>query len=702
MLARPRAVGSARPLHLRHGRACIVSEGMLAVDVGGTFTDVIGIRVGQIEAVKVPTSRADTEASVLHGAQALGASDRVAFNHASTVGLNAIVTRQLPKVGLLTTYGHRDMLDRARSWRPLEALTDAGWRRSFGDATAPLVPRYLRRGIRERITAAGEVLVELDEAQARFEIERLTRCGVEGIAVCLINAYVDPRHEAQLLSIIAEMAGDIPCSLSSDVSPLANEYARASTTVIDVVMKLIYGGYTERLLRGLRNQGFDGELNFADSAATLVDSRNALRHPFRLVFAGPAAGAVACAHFGRLIGDHHLLGCDVGGTSSDISVVVDAEPHVNTTFELEPDMLVNALAVELGTLGAGGGSIVSATSRGEIRVGPESAGAEPGPACYGRGGSSPTVTDAFLLMNVLDPGRFNAGRMALDPALALEAFRALDSPLSLDDRISYAYRIGLNNIAEGLVDLAIARGVDPRDFSLVAFGAAGPLMLPALLGQLHARRVIVPPYPGLFSALGLLSSDLVYSESRSVYMVLSPEVSGQIESVYGRMEDELRASTPAGGSATVRRTFDGRLAGQSWDTPFVDVPQGPVDGQAVERMIANFHDAYESRYGNRFAEIPVEGVTFRAQLIVDAPKVEYPAIDVGDTTEVPPKSTVALKYLDRVNSVAGEHERDQLKARNIIRGPAIIREPMSTTHVLAGQRAEIGRYGEIIIRSDAR
>jgi N-methylhydantoinase A len=250
---------------------------------------------------------------------------------------------------------------------------------------------------------------------------------------------------------------------------------------------------------------------------------------------GPAAGAVASAPFGTLIGDDHLLCCDVGGTSSDISLVTGGIPYLSTTFQLEPDMIVNSLAVELGTLGAGGGSMVISEASGEIRVGPESAGGDPGPACYGRGGTAPTMTDIFLLIGLLDPGAFNAGRMSLDKSLSLKAFEELDSPLDLEQRISYAYRIGLNNVAEGLIDVAIGRGVDPRDYSLVAFGAAGPLFLPAVLDDVKARRVIVPPYPGLFSALGLLSSNLVFSDSRSSYTVLTPEAGPSISEMFRQM-----------------------------------------------------------------------------------------------------------------------------------------------------------------------
>jgi N-methylhydantoinase A len=674
-----------------------MSDGLLAVDVGGTFTDVIGIRDGRIEAVKVASRRDQVEQAVLDGARALGVRDRAAFNHASTVGLNAVLTRRLPKVALLTTYGHRDMLDIARCWRPAEALTDPNWRRSFGDAAAPLVPRYLRRGVRERITADGDELIALDREHARSELERLRRCDVEGVAICLLNAYVNPAHEVTLLELVAEVLGPgVACSVSSSVSPLAKEFQRAATTVIDVLMKLIYERYAAELADGLKREGFEGELNFADSAATLLESGYAMRKPFRLVFSGPAAGAVASAHFGRLIGDEQLLCCDVGGTSSDISVVSDGEPQLNSSFALEQDLFINALSVELGSLGAGGGSIVAATGAGEIRVGPESAGAEPGPACYGRGGTAPTMTDAFLAIGLLDPDRFNAGQMRLDPQLSLDAFGRLDSPLSLEQRIAYAYRMGLNNVAEGLIDVAIARGLDPRDFSLMAFGAAGPLMLPATLGRVRARRVIVPPFPGLFSALGLLSTNRVYADSTSSYTVLTSQAATEIATVFDRIEADLRAQLPAGEEVAVRRTFDGRLVGQSWETPFISVPDGPIDPAAVERMIDAFHDEYESRYGNRFEAIPVQSVTYRVQLIAQGPKVSYPELAAGDAHPEPDRM-VELRYLDEANRRAGEYDRERLHPGQLIQGPAIIREAMSTTHVVAGQQAVVGPYGELLI-----
>ncbi len=672
---------------------------MLGVDVGGTFTDVVAVQDGRIRTAKVPSDPQAPDRSVLEGAARIGVEGASAFNHASTVGLNAIITRRLPKVAFLTTLGHRDILDIGRTWRPLEALTDPSWRRPFGDAAAPLVPRYLRRGVRERITSSGQVLIPLDEEQAREQLQVLRRCHVEGVAICLINAYVNSQHETRLRELVAEELGEhVPCSISSEVSPLAKEFARASTTVVDVFMKLIYAAYAGRLDHGLRTLGFCGDLNFADCAAMLVAAEFAMEHPFRIVFAGPAAGTVSSAHFGRLIGEENLICADVGGTSCDISVVTGGKPFVNTTFELEHDLVVNALSNEISSLGAGGGSIVTVTGAGEIKVGPESAGADPGPACYGKGGERPTLTDACLLIGILDPHQFAGGQMTLQPELARAAFDRLDCHLSLEQRVGYAWSMGLNNIAEGLIDIAIKHGVDPRDYTLIAYGAAGPMLLPSIMDLVHVRRVVIPPHPGLFSALGLLSSDLVYADSRSAYTVLGPEAAETIDRVYRAMEESLLSRIRADRrQVEVVRSFDGRLLGQTWETPFVDVPAGPITPATIARMVASFHEVYERRTGNRFEAIPVQGVTYRVQVVVPSSKVGYAPIGERNGQAMASGRPVRLRYLSDGELMAREYRRDDLRRGDRIEGPAVIREAMSTTFVPLDHRASVGTYGEIVV-----
>jgi N-methylhydantoinase A len=664
---------------------------MIGVDVGGTFTDIVCIRDGRIETVKVATNVTETHEGVLEGAAEVGVWDAGAFNHASTHGLNAIITRRLPKIGFLTTLGHRDVLDMARAWRPAEANTDPGWRRSFGDVTAPIVPRYLRRGIKERLGADGSSVVPLDE--------ELARCNVEGVAICLINAYVDGANEVRLRELAVEELGEVACSISSEVSPLAREYSRASTTTIDVLMKIIYGPYSERLRAGLTDLGFGGELNFADCAAMLAPVEVAMEQPSRVVFSGPAAGTVACAHLGGMIDAPNLLCADVGGTSCDISVVTAGEPYVNTTFELEHDLIVNTLSNEIISVGAGGGSIVSITPTGEVKVGPESAGADPGPACYGRGGTEPTTTDTFLLIGILDADKFAAGRSRLDPELAKQAFERLDTQADLSERVRFAYKMALNNVAEGIFDVVVKNGVDPREYSMVAYGAAGPMMLPALLELMQLKSVIVPPHPGLFSALGLVSADQVHADSRSVYTILTPAVADAVDAVYAGMEESMK-KTLGGQAAEVEfvRSFDGQLVGQVWETPFIKAPGGKVTPAAVEEMIANFHDGYEQRSGNRFEGMPVQGVTFRLTAIVPTDKVEYPVPRRRpDGERLEAVGSITLRHLEDEDIEAAEYDRDDLTLGDVVTGPAVIREPLSTTHIGIDQVATVGDVGEIVI-----
>ncbi|MCZ6893044.1 MAG: hydantoinase/oxoprolinase family protein [Gammaproteobacteria bacterium] len=670
---------------------------MMAVDVGGTFTDVVTVVGGEIRTAKVSTDVNQVDNSVIAGAAELAVKNATVFNHASTHGLNAIITRSLPKIGFLTTMGHRDILDIGRTWRPAKALTDPRWRRSFGDTMKPLVERYLRRGVAERIMASGEIYTPLHEEQAREEIRVLAKCKVEGVAICLLNAYTNDVHEVRLRELVKEELGDIPCSVSSEISPLAKEYARASTSLIDVFMKIIYEEYADRLDAGLRDLGFAGQLNFADCTANLIPAADAMANPFRLVFSGPAAGTVGSAHFGTLIDEPNLLCADVGGTSCDISLVTNGQPFVNTTFEIEHDLIVNALSNDISSIGAGGGSLVAISPTGDITVGPESAGADPGPACYGRGGMQPTITDVCVLAGLIDPAGFAGGKMVLDPELSRRAFEALDTPLAFEQRVRYAYDIGLNNIAEGIFNIAVKNGIDPRNYTLMAYGAAGPLLLPAIADLIHVRRVVVPPHPGLFSALGLLSADQAYSSSRSAYTVLTPDAADAIDAVYRTMEDKLLERLREHANVELIRSFDGQLVGQTWETPFIDVPGGPITTETIDTMIRNFHAAYEERNGNRFESIPVQGVTYRIRAVVPTDNVNYATLPERDGEPLRGIDTTVLRYVSDAEQLAQVYNREMLCANDEIRGPAIVREPLSTTYITQNQLGRVGSFGEISI-----
>jgi N-methylhydantoinase A len=671
---------------------------LVGVDVGGTFTDVMAIDNGRVIAAKVPTDVHASETSVLEGAEEVGVGAASVFNLASTAGLNAVITRNLPKVALLATKGHRDVLDRGRLWRPFEALTDPSWRRGTGDMSRPLVPRYLRRGIRERLTSDGQVFVPLDEAQAREELELLRACGVEGVAICLLHSYLNPVHELRLRELVAEVLGDVKVSISSEVSPHVREYTRTTTTTIDLLMKLKYTDYTDRLERGLDALGFRGQFNYADCSAMLMPASYAMQRPHKLVVGGPAAGTVASAHFGAHIDLRDILCADVGGTSCDISLVLNGRPWANDTFELEWDLVVNALSTEIVTLGAGGGSIVSIGSAGELRVGPESAGADPGPACYGKGGTAPTITDAALSIGILAPDRFVGGKVPLHPQLALDAFDALDTSIGRSERIRQSWLLSLHNISEGIIDIAIRRGLDVRDLSLMAYGAAGPMTLPGLLDLLPLRAVVVPPNPGGFSALGLVSADRVFSESLTLQGILGPDIAPRLTELFERVEqDLLEQAGVRAEEATAIRTFDGRLLGQGWETPFVPVPSGPLGPKEVQQMIDAFHDEYDQRNGHRFESFPVEGVAYRVQLVVPTDKVTFDILPERAGAPLQPRGSADLAHLYPEGATASCYERDDLLAGDVLLGPAIVWETNSTTFVPKDRRATVGSYGELVV-----
>ncbi|MFF1553024.1 hydantoinase/oxoprolinase family protein [Rhodococcus erythropolis] len=671
---------------------------LVSVDVGGTFTDVVSVRNGSIMTTKVPTDLIDTAAGVLEGAAAVGVSDAVVFNHASTAGLNALLTRSLPKIGLLTTEGYRDVLDIGHSWRPHEALLNPRWRRSFGDANAPIVPRYLRRTISERIMADGSIFQVLDEVKARKQIQVLKRSNVEGIAICLTNAWANDAHERRLAEIVREELGDVRIVVSHQVSPTAREYPRMSTTVVDTLMGIIYGDYSERLAKGLAELSFSGALNFGDCAAMLAPFDVALKRPSRVIFSGPAAGTTASAHFGRMIERRNLICVDVGGTSTDVSIVVDGRAIVETSLELEHDLIVSTMSNEIASVGAGGGSIVWAGPNGEIQVGPRSSGSDPGPACYGRGGIEPTMSDACLLMGILDPTHFLGGERLLDTDAARRAFESLDTPLSFDQRVHDAFQIGLHNIAEGVLDIVIRNGVDPRDFSLVAFGAAGPMLLPSLIPLINVREVIVPPHPGLFSAIGLLSADMVFMESRTLMVPLVASSAGAIEAAFEELTRAVEVQVGAGATVTFDRSFDARMVGQAFETPFVEMPPGPVDTSLVGQMLNKFHDVYQARSGNRFEEMAVETVNLRVRAVVEMPKVKFPEIANGNSNhDSTSRTTRQMNHVSGGSRQATIFDRESLLAGARVEGPAVIHERLSTTFVPPDHSALVGSYGEFII-----
>src|SRR5579885_1446545 len=678
----------------------------IGIDTGGTFTDVVvGDETGILSVGNALTSRERISRGILEGlavaAAPLGIELRAlleqtaVFIYGSTRATNAILEGKTARTTLLTTAGFPDTLVRREGGK----TNPWDYSRDYPD---PYVPRHLTFEIAERITSAGAVYQPLDEAAAREVLDRLRALRVEAVAVSFLWSIANPAHELRMGRLIEEKLPGIPYTLSHLVNPILREYRRTSCAAIDASLKPLMQAHLRAMEADLRDAGLGGELLPAVSLGGVMHIEDVIAKPIHMVRSGPSLAPLLGQAVGAAeAGASEVIICDTGGTSFDVSLVRGGRPVFSRDTWLGPRYtghLTGLSSVDARSIGAGGGSIAGIDSGGLLCVGPESAGADPGPACYGKGGERPTLTDACLLIGILDPHRFACGQMMLQPELARAAFDRLDCHLSLEQRVGCAWSMGLNNIAEGLIDIAIKHGVDPRDYTLIAYGAAGPMLLPSIMDLVHVRRVVIPPHPGLFSALGLLSSDLVYADSRSAYTVLGPEAAETIDRVYRAMEESLLSRIRADRrQVEVVRSFDGRLLGQTWETPFVDVPAGPITPATIARMVANFHEVYERRTGNRFEAIPVQGVTYRVQVVVPSSKVGYAPIGERNGQAMASGRPVRLRYLSDGELMAREYRRDDLRRGDRIEGPAVIREAMSTTFVPLDHRASVGTYGEIVV-----
>jgi len=476
----------------------------VGVDIGGTFTDLVVLdeETGALERIKtLTTPRAPEDGFLKAVAEGqVGLDDVSHFLHGTTLVTNLIIERTGAKLGLITTEGFRDVLEIQRSYR--SDLYDLQW-----DKPKALVPRHLRLTINERIGADGTILREVNADQAREIVRRLLNEGVEAIAVCLLNAYANPINEQTVARIIQEMAPRIALSLSSEVDPRIREYERVSTTVLNAYAMPRMHLYMSRLERALkRNEG----IKYMHSGGGVIPSATAERFPIQLLYSGPAAGVLAGRFLASTLGVPNLCTIDMGGTSLDVCLIRDGEPDSRDTIEVEWGIPARTQSIDIHSIGAGGGSIVWFDAGGALRVGPESAGSDPGPACYGRGGVRPTVTDANLILGILNPAGLLGGKLRLDRTQADAALLPIADKfgVSVEKAAAGIYRIVTANLAEAIRDVTVKRGTDPRDFVLVAFGGAGGQHAAAVAREMEMKGAIFPRNASTFSAFGLLTADL--------------------------------------------------------------------------------------------------------------------------------------------------------------------------------------------------
>lgn len=690
----------------------------IGVDIGGTFTDgtLINTETGDITTSKVLTTPGDPSLGFIAAVRRLivdqvptSAVDHVV--HATTVATNAIIEGKTAPTAFVTTSGFRDMLEIARQIRP--SLYDLQF-----EKPPPLVPRRLCFEVPERLGAKGEVITQLDEDAVRAVAGQIRETGVKSVAVCLLHSYRNPVHENAVGKILEEEIPRVSVSLSSAVVPEFREYFRASTTVINAGVRPIVGQYLTTIEKRLREDGLNGDLLVMQSNGGVYTSAAAVKKPVFMVESGPAAGSVAAAAIGTALGHPDVISFDMGGTTAKASLIRGGRPSVTKDYTVGAAAQSGAGAfggasgypvrtpvVDLVEVGAGGGSIGWVDSGGALRVGPHSAGASPGPACYGQGGELPTITDANLVLGRLDPAYFAGGEIPLDRDRAVQAIEqhcASKLGLSVEETALGIIEIATTAMVNALRLVSVQRGHDPRDFMLVAFGGAGPAHAVRIAEEVGVNRTLVPLEPGTASAMGLLATDIRLENTVTVINRVENLEPAQIAKSFEDMEQqgaEMLGHSAATHSGTrFERAIEMRYYGQSFELT-VDAPEGEINSNWMSGLLEKFHAAHEQAYGFRVDAEPVEIVNLRSTAVGEIRKPGLKKLSSeGRSLDTALKSDRWVYFNSQSGFVKTPvYDRVRLPAGAEFDGPAIVEEKDSTTVVLPGWKTQIDLYGNMLI-----
>ncbi len=667
----------------------------IAVDVGGTFTDIciMDESTGLIRIEKTASTPDPIEGIMAGMTEAQVALDRVAlFSHGTTIATNALITRRLPRTAMVCTQGFRDVIEIRRANK--EDLWD-----TYKDVVRPYIPRRDRLTVAERINAAGEVVTPLDEAGAREVARILKRRGVAAVAVCFMNAYLNGENERRMKAILQEAMPDVPISISSQVLPEIFEHERFSTTVVNAALSPVVVDYTARLGERLKAEGYTRDLLLLHTGGGVMTPASVKDFAARLAGSGIAAGAIASRHIAMLCGFRNSIGLDMGGTSTDVSLAYDGQSRVTKDWHIEFGYPIRFSSIEVLTIGAGGGSLAWTDEAGSLRNGPQSAGAHPGPACYGQGNRQPTNTDANVVLGRLGTS-LAGGKIMLDAALATAAVsEGVGEPfgLSLHAAADAIIRVANANMADAVRLISISRGYDPRDFALVAFGGAGALHGVAIARELAIPAVIVPPNPGVTSALGCLLVDIQHDFAES-YLVPGKDADpAAIEAAFARLEGEALARLDHEGVAMeetlLQRSIDMMYQGQ-WRSLAVPAPR-PITEMAP--LFEAFHRQHEREYNFRRDGAPVGLFRLNLKAIGTVPKAALARH--APTGETPaPVSRRPVWFEPDAPLDTPVYDRETLPAGLRLAGPAIVEQRDSTVVIPPGTTAEVDPYLNIIIR----
>jgi N-methylhydantoinase A len=688
----------------------------LGFDIGGTFTDFVLVdeRTGRAWLNKVLTTPRDPSEAVMEGLGPLladagvRASDMSIAIHATTLITNALIERKGAKTALLVTEGFRDVLEMGTEVR--YDIYDL-----FLERPEPLVPRRRRYEVPERLDKDGNVLVKLDEKRLRQVAAQMKADGAEAVGICFLHSFRNPAHEERAAAVLRKALGGAVVSTSSSVAPEIREYERMCTTAANAYVQPITRHYVDNLQRRLGEADYGRRLFLMLSSGGITTGETAKEFPIRMVESGPAAGVLAAAHFSRSMGLDSVISLDMGGTTAKIGLVKDNQPTKANMMEVGrvkrfkkgSGIPVKVPVIELIEIGAGGGSIAHVDALGLLKVGPESAGAEPGPASYGRGGSEPTVTDANVVLGYLDPDYFLGGAMKLDVAAARAAIEnRLARPLKLSpmDAARGIFEVVNQNMLSAMKVHIAERGEDPRKFYLFAFGGAGPAHAYELARALRMKGVVVPPGAGATSAMGLVTTAVSFDFARSYVTRLDRVSWAEIRGLFDAMVAEGRSMLheagvdPDGAGVRAVRAMDLRHKGQGYELT-VEIPADAAARGSVEEVSKLFYDRYEEKYGHAHANLPVELITLRAS--VDGPPPNIPrhaADDAGGSAEAARKGTRPVYFPERGGYVETPvYDRYRLPADASFPGPAIVEERECTIAAGPSSRVRTDTYGHLFL-----
>jgi N-methylhydantoinase A len=684
---------------------------LVGVDVGGTFTDLILANTdeGRVAIHKLPTTSPDPSAGVISGVQELCSRERVPLSrldylfHGTTVATNAMLEHKGARTGMITTRGYRDIVHIGRHQRPqnYSIMQDIPWQNQ------PLVQRRHRKVVSERLTPpAGDVLVALDEAETRERIRELKEEGVEAVAVCFLFSYLNAAHEKRVSALVEEEFPGAFVTASAEVSPQFREFERFTTACMNAFLGPRVQGFVRGLERRLQDSGVKGDVHIMTSNGGVATAHTISEKPVYSLLSGLAAGVRGGDWVGRHMGRSNMITFDVGGTSADIGIVTsagitEASPR-DTRIAGYPVMVP---MIDVHTIGAGGGSIAYVDAGGAFRVGPRSAGSQPGPACYGQGGEEPTVTDANVVLGRLDRDHFLGGAMNIYPERSFAAIEKLAQQLGLG---LYETADGVNtilasNMANAIRSRTVQKGHDPRHFSLVAFGGAGPMTAVQVAEHLKIPEVIVPVYPGITSAMGLLTSDLKYDFTRTELLVSAnrpgQRLNRDIEELQREAQEQLLRDGVAAERIQFARSLDLRYLGQGYELR-VPLPGPRMEDAEWEGVWAEFHRRHRVEYGHAFPGTPVEIVSLRVSGIGLMPKLEQGSLRPGGRGGKP-----LLKTVDTWFRVHGELrkapaqflDREALQPGNDVEGPAVLIQRDTTTVVPPHWGASVAESGDLVL-----